>query len=135
MSEARQYEVTKLSRASFAEDFSSVEVEFELADGTPLQFKLKPASLSQITSKLSEFLTFIQTQGLSIGDHFEVHASEVEDVTAVAAAGGSKVILSIKGTNGVINHFALPVSAAAQFRSELKQAVRSAEKQSKQTRQ
>jgi hypothetical protein len=127
--------VTKLTSGSFAEDFSFVDIKLEIKQGGTLSLRMNPADFSQITSKLSELLAFIQSRTLTKGDHFAVHASEAVDLTAGAAAGGSKIILSIKGTNSVVNHFAVPVAVAARFRPELRQAVQSAERQSKQTRQ
>jgi hypothetical protein len=127
--------VASLTGASFAEDFSFVDVRFAMQGNAGLTLRMSPLVLSQITSKLNEFLLFIQSRTLTKGDHFAVHASEAADVTAGAAAGGGKVILSIKGTNNVVNNFSLPVAIAARFRPELRQAVQSAEQQNKQTRQ
>jgi hypothetical protein len=127
--------VVGLTGASFAEDFSFVDVRFAMEQNAGLTLRMTPSNLSQVTSKLNEFLSFIQSRTLTKGDHFAVHASEAVDVTAGAAAGGGKVILSIKGTNNVVSNFALPVAIVARFRPELRQAVQSAERQSKQTRQ
>jgi hypothetical protein len=130
-----RYSITKLSTASVAADLTFVDLEFETDDGHKVVFQMRPINADEIVSKLSEFIFFIRTQTLAKGDHFAVHASEAVDVTASAAAGGDKVILAVKGSNGLLNHFALPVDVATRFRPELRQAVQSAEKQRRQTRQ
>jgi hypothetical protein len=129
------FSISKLSAASVAEDLSFVNIEFETEDGGKVGFRMLPMDADQIAGKLSEFVLFIRSRTLTKGDHLAVHASEAADLTAGAAAGGDKVILSVKGNNGIVNHFAVPIEVAARFRPELRQAVQSAEKQRKQTRQ
>jgi hypothetical protein len=126
--------VSRFLRATLAPDLSSVDLQLLLRSG-PFTLRLSTESLEQITSKLSEINLHLQSRSATSTGHLAVHASEAVDVTAGAPAGGGKVILSIKGSNNVVNHFALPVAVAARFRPELRQAVQSAERQGKQTRQ
>jgi hypothetical protein len=109
--DGQRYLISTMSGASSAEDRSFVDLEFKTEDGDKVTFRMTPMSADQIAGKLGEFVLFIRSQTLSKGDHFAIHASEAVDLTAAAAAGGEKVILSVKGTIALFRVADAPLAA------------------------
>jgi hypothetical protein len=132
---SQKINVTAMPRASLLSDGSIVELEFKGADESVTTLCFTPEALENWAAKVMELVSHAKNQKLSIGDHFSVQASEVVAVTAAAPVGGSKVILAIRPSNGIVMHYALQPEQSEQLRPELRKAEASAKFQKAQTRQ
>jgi hypothetical protein len=133
MPENREHSVMALTHAFVAEDKSSVEIHLAVVDGSPLILKLLPRSLGQVVSRLTELNSAVQIQIGSTTGHIETHAAEVQAVMAQEAAGGSKVIVSMRTGTG-IQSFALSLEQVQQLRVDARKAEAKAREQASKPR-
>jgi hypothetical protein len=114
--------ITAIVKAAFAEDLSRLIVTFKTADGKHATYQFAPNILNEIVGKLSQLVTFVQSQTLSKGGHFVSHAADAVDATASPVADMNKLVLSVRMQNGVTCEFALEPTVATRLREELQQA-------------
>jgi hypothetical protein len=114
--------VTSITEAAVAEDFSFVTLVFSTGGGSSLRLRVDAAKLSEIVSRLSQLVTYVQSRTLSKGDHFVSHALDATDATAAPVANSKKLILSVKSEKGVVFEFALELSVARRLREEMQDA-------------
>ena len=128
-------EVTSLSDAGIAEDFSFAEVTFATQAGGSMRCRFKPRALDMIIAQLAQVMAHIRNNTVSEGGYATPPITLASDATATAPAEGSHVVLSIRGGNGVVFHFAIEPEIAARLRKEIEVAETSVREQSRQTRQ
>lgn len=128
-------EVTSLSQASVAEDFSFAEVTFTAQSGESLVSRFKPKALETIVAQLAQVLAHIRNNTVSEGGVSAPPITLASDATAAAALEGSHVVLSVRGANGVVFHFAIESEIATRLRSEIETAENSVREQVSHTRQ
>jgi hypothetical protein len=116
-------------------DFSEADIQFQMQGNNSLTLRMSQEVLRNTASGLTETLLFLQSHARTTTGHIAVLSLEMVEASVVAAAGGGKILLRLKGTNGIEYYFSLPVALAAQLRPELRQAVQSAEAQTQATRQ
>jgi hypothetical protein len=132
---SQKINVVEMPRASLLSDGTVVELEFRGADQSTTTLCFTPETLELWAARAVELISHAKNQKLAIGDHRAVHASGVVAATAAAPVGGNKVILSIRGNNGIPVHYALDPEQSEQLRPELRKAEASARAQKTQTRQ
>jgi hypothetical protein len=128
------FKVASMPRASYAEDGSEIQMEFQADDNRRITLAFEPNALDLFVSRTMQIVNHARNQKLSIGDHFAIQASEVVAALAQAPAGGGKVILALRGTNGILQHFALTPNEADSLRPQLHQAAKSARTQAAKAR-
>jgi len=128
-------EVTGLSEAGVAEDFSFAEVTLTSRAGESLRFRFQPKALDTIIAQLAQVLTHIRNNVASEGGFLAPPIPLASDATAQAPVEGGKVVLCVRGANGVLFYFALEPEIAARLRSEIEIAEPSVIEQARQTRQ
>jgi hypothetical protein len=122
MPENNAYTAMALTRANVAPDASSIEIQLAVVGETPLVLTMSPNSLGQIVSGLTEVDSAVQIQiGFTTGHH-AVSADDAQDVTAKEAAGGDKVVLSVRNSRGRFQSFALSLEQTQQLRIDMKKA-------------
>jgi hypothetical protein len=122
MPENNEYSVMALTRAYVAEDRSSVEIHLAVVGSPPLVLTMSPNSLGQIVSRLTELESGVQIQIGSTTGHVEIRAAEAQAVMAKEAAGGDKVVLSVRNSQSRIHSFALSLEQTQQLRVDIKKA-------------
>ncbi len=128
-------EVTNLSDAGIAEDFSFAEVTLATRDGSSLRCRFQPKSLDMIVAQLAQIMTHIRNNTVSTDGYTTPPVSLASKVTAGAPAEGSHVVISVTGANGVLFHFAMDAEIAAGLRSDIEAAEQAVRKHPTQTRQ
>jgi hypothetical protein len=124
-----------LKNFSHNPDLSEIDITLEMQNGAKLTLRMNQNALQKAASGLTETALFLQSRRSTTTGHIAILALEMKEASVAAAAGGGCIMLRLKGTNGIEYHFSLPVAVAANLRPELRQAVQSAEKQTKATRQ
>jgi hypothetical protein len=122
MPENSEYSVMALTQAYVAEDKSSVEIHLAVVGSPPLVLTMSPNSLGQIVSRLTELESGVQIQIGSTTGHVEIRAAEAQAVMAKEAAGGDKVVLSVRNSQSRIHSFALSLEQTQQLRVDIKKA-------------
>jgi hypothetical protein len=122
MPENNEYSVMALTQAYVAEDRSSVEIHLAVVGSPPLVLTMSPNSLGQIVSRLTELESGVQIQIGSTTGHVEIRAAEAQAVMAKEAAGGDKVVLSVRNSQSRIHSFALSLEQTQQLRVDIKKA-------------
>ena len=117
-----EYSVMALTQAFVAEDKSSVEIHLAVVGSPPLVLTMSPNSLGQIVSRLTELESGVQIQIGSTTGHVEIRAAEAQAVMAKEAAGGDKVVLSVRNSQSRIHSFALSLEQTQQLRVDIKKA-------------
>ena len=128
-------EVTNLSDAGIAEDFSFAEVTLATRDGSSLRCRFQPKSLDMIVAQLAQILAHIRNNTVSTDGYTTPPVTLASGVTAAAPAEGTHVVISITGANGVVFHFAVDAEVAARLRADIEAAERSVREHPTQTRQ
>jgi len=95
--------------------------------GVGLTLRMDQNVLQKTTSGLTETLLFLQSRRPTRTGHTAILSLEMTAASIVSAAGGGRVLLRLKGTNGIEYNFALPVAIAADLQPQLQQAIVSAE--------
>jgi len=111
-----------LTRANVAPDASSIEIQLAVVGEAPLVLTMSPNSLGQIVSGLTEVDSAVQIQIGSTTGHHAVSADDAQAVLAKEAAGGDKVVLSVRNSRGRFQSFAFSLELAQQLRVDLKKA-------------
>ena len=127
--------VTSLSEAAIAEDFSFAEVCFGTQAGELLRCGLEPKVLEMIVAQLAQVLTHIRNNTVSVEGYVTPPIALVSDATARAPAEGTHVVLTLRGANGIVFHFAFEPDIATRLRSEIEIAENSVREQTRLTRQ
>jgi Ethanolamine utilization protein EutJ (predicted chaperonin) len=122
MPENNAYTAMALTRANVAPDASSIEIQLAVVGEAPLVLTMSPNSLGQIVSGLTEVDSAVQIQIGSTTGHHAVFADDAQDVTAKEAAGGDKVVLSVRNSRGRFQSFALSLEQTQQLRIDMKKA-------------
>lgn len=125
--------VSAMPRASLLKDGSQVELEFK-TDGPSVTLVFDPDELEQFAARSIELIRAAQTHKRASAGHFEVQASAVVATMADAPVGGGKVILMLKGTNGIVQSFALTPDQSQELRPLLRKAETKAQTDKKQPR-
>jgi hypothetical protein len=128
-------EVTNLSDAGIAEDFSFAEVTFTTATGESLRCRFQPKSLDMIVAQLAQIMTHIRNNTASGGGYTTPPITLASGARAAAPAEGTHVVISITGANGVVFHFAVDAEIAGLLRSDIEAAEKSVQEHPTQTRQ
>ncbi len=128
-------EVTSLSQAGVAEDFSFADATFTTRSGEALVCRFKPKELDTIIAQLAQVLAHIRNNTISEGAISAPPITLASDATAATPLEGSHVVLSVRGANGVVFHFAIEPEVATRLRSEIDAAEKSVRDQTRQTRQ
>lgn len=128
-------EVTSLSDAGIAEDFSFAEVTLTTQAGSPLRCRFEPKSLEMIVAQLAQIMTHIRNNTCSGSGYSTPPITLASDARAAAPAEGTHVVISITGANGVVFHFALGTEIAVRLRSDIEAAEKSLREHPTQTRQ
>jgi hypothetical protein len=131
----RSIEVTSLSDAGIAEDFTFAEVSLATRDGSSLRCRFQPKRLDMIVTQLAQIMTHIRNNTASMDGYTTPPITIASGVTAVAPAEGTHVVISIAGANGVVFHFAMDAEIAARLRSDIEAAEKSLREHPTQTRQ
>ena len=127
--------VTKLVKFGHSPDFSEGDFTFQMGAGnSTLTLRMSKDVLRNTASGLTEASLFLQTRARTTPGHTAVLLLEMTEASAVAAAIGGKVVIRLKGVNGIDYNFSVAHSVAAQLQSELSQAVKAAQ-ETNQTRQ
>jgi hypothetical protein len=116
-----EYSVMALTQAFIAEDLTSVEVRLAVVGGAPLALTISPSSLGQIVARLTDLHSEVQIQIGSTTGHAEIRAADVQDVMAQEAAGGDKVIVSMRTSTGV-QSYALSLEQVQRLRVDARKA-------------
>jgi hypothetical protein len=116
-------------------DLSEIDFRFEMQNGAGLTLRMDQNVLATTASSLTETAAYLQSRIPTTTGHHAIVALEMTEASAVAPAGGGTVMLRLKGINGIEYNFAVPVEVAGKLRPQLREAVQSAERQTKQTRQ
>ena len=111
--------ITGIAESGVAKDFSSVEIIFAVNQDEPLVCEIRADTLQRIIIHLCELAAYIRNETLTRGEPHSITAILAGD-TQVHVSVGGKVILSVRGGNNVIQHFALTPEMAARLRSELR---------------
>jgi len=111
-----------LTRANVAPDASSIEIQLAVVGEAPLVLTMSPNSLGQIVSGLTEVDSAVQIQIGSTTGHHAVSADDAQAVLAKEAAGGDKVVRSVRNSRGRFQSFAFSLELAQQLRVDLKKA-------------
>jgi hypothetical protein len=128
-------EVTSLSDAGIAEDFSFAEVTLTTQAGPSLRCRFQPKILDMIVAQLAQIMTHIRNNTESRGGYTTPPITLVAGATAAAPAEGTHVVLSITGANGIVFHFAMDAEIARRLRSDIEAAEKSVREHPTQTRQ
>lgn len=128
-------EVTSLSDAGIAEDFSFAEVTLAGRDGCSLRCRFQAKSLDMIVAQLAQIMAHIRNNTVSTGGYTTPPVTLASKVTADAPAEGTHVVVSITGVNGVVFHFAMDAEIAAELRSDIAAAETAVRKHPTRTRQ
>jgi hypothetical protein len=128
-------EVTSLSDGGIAEDFSFAEVTFMTQAGESLRCRFQPKVLEMIVAQLAQVMTHIRNNTVSEGAYATPPITLASDATAAVPAEGSHVVLSFRGRNDVVFHFAIEPDVASRLRPEIQTAENSIEQQVAGTRQ
>lgn len=113
--------VKEMPRASLLEDGSLVELHFKSVRG-PVTLVFAPDDLERFASRSVELIRDAQNRKRARAGHFVSVASDVVVADADAPVGGGKVVLSLRGTNGIIQQFGLTPSQSAELRPQLENA-------------
>lgn len=113
--------VKEMPRASLLEDGSVVELQFKSARG-PVTLIFDPDDLERFAARSMELIRHAQNKRRAISGHLEVHASDVVGAIADSPAGGGKVILSLRGSNGIVQAFGLTPQQSLELRPMLEKA-------------
>jgi Ethanolamine utilization protein EutJ (predicted chaperonin) len=117
-----EYSVMALTGAIVANDASSIEIKLAVVGETPLVLTMSPNSLAQIVSGLTQVDSAVQIQIGSTTGHVAVSADNAQAVMAKEAAGGDKVVLSVRNSRDRFQSFALSLEQSQQLRVEMKKA-------------
>jgi hypothetical protein len=117
-----EYAVMALVSAQVATDTSSIEIKIAAVGSGPLVLTMTPNTLSQIVAGLTELESAVQIQIGSTTGHVATQAADAEVVMAQEAAGGDKVVLSIRNSKGRFQTFSLSLEQAQQLRVDMKKA-------------
>jgi hypothetical protein len=128
-------EVTSLSDAGIAEDFSFAEVTFTIPTGESMRCRFKPKTLDMIVVQLAQILTHMRNNTVSEEGYITPPITLASGATAAVPAEASHIILTIRGTNGVVFHFAVEPEVASRLRSDIQAAEASVGGQFSHTRQ
>ena len=93
--------VTNMPRASHLADGSMVEMEFAGANGEKFALRFSPDKLESFVAQAMQLLFSARSQKPSKGDHLSIQPQTVVAVEAQAPAGGGKIILVVRATNGI----------------------------------
>jgi hypothetical protein len=124
-----------LKKFSPSPDFSEADITFQMQGGAGLTVRMRKDVLNNTASALAETALFLETRTRTATGHTAVLALEMAEASVSAAAGGGKVLIRLKGANGIDYNFSIPAALAAELRPQLRQATQSAEQQAKETRQ
>ncbi|WP_139832266.1 hypothetical protein [Mesorhizobium australicum] len=125
--------VQKMPRASLLEDGSLVELEFETS-GAPVTLQFDPDSLENFAVRAVELIRHAQNQKRASAGHLSLRASDVVAVAADAPVGSGKVVVSFRGTNGIVQSFALTPKMSEGLRPTLRKAEAKAQQNSQASR-
>jgi hypothetical protein len=128
-------EVTGLSEAAIAENFSFAEVSLRTQGGESLRCRFQPKVLDMIIAQLAQVMTHIRNNTVSAEVYATPPIALVSDAMAAAPAEGTHVVLTLTGANGVVFHFAFEPDIATRLRSEIEIAENSVREQTRLTRQ
>jgi hypothetical protein len=127
-------EVAGMPRASLYDDGSGVELEFQTTSG-PVTLVFAPEALERFASRAVDLVRSAQNHRHAKSGHAVLHASEVTAVRVGAPVDGGRVLLTVRGTNGIDLHFAIPIPLAEQLKPDLWKAVSDATARARATRQ
>ena len=130
----KKLKVAGMRHAYVSEDGSLIELEFVSEEDTITRLSFDAERFERFASLAVELFTEARNRKAATTGHLEIRAVEVVDSTALAPAGGGKVILSVRNKLGMPYHFSMPPEDAQKLRSELFRAAKSAKKQASQFR-
>jgi hypothetical protein len=122
MSGNKEYSVTGLLRARISADARAIEIKVAVVGDQPLILTTSPNTLSQVVTGLTELETAVQSQMGSTTGHFAIQAGDAQELRAKEAAGGDRILLSIRNSKGRFLSFALTLGQAQRLRADLKKA-------------
>ena len=127
--------VSKLTKFGHSPDFSEADLTFQIGGGSnTLTLRMSKDVLRDTAAGLTETSLFLQTRARTTTGHTAVLLLEMTEASAVPAAIGGKVVIRLKGRNGIDYNFSVDRDVAAQLQSQLSQAVKAAQ-ETNQTRQ
>lgn len=127
--------VIGIGNVGFSPDFSEADVQFKCQGNEGITLRMNQNVLRNVASASTETLLYLQSRARTTTGHIAVLVLEMNEASVSAAAGGGKVLIRLKGANGIDYNFSIPVALAAELRPQLRQAVQSAEQQANATRQ
>jgi hypothetical protein len=128
-------EVTSLSDAGIAEDFSFAEVTLTTQGGFSIRCRFEPKTLDMIVAQLAQIMTHIRNNTGSAGGYKTPPITLASGATAAAPAEGTHVVLSIAGVNGIVFHFAIDPEIGFRLRADLEAAEKAVREHPTRTRQ
>jgi hypothetical protein len=129
-----EFTVADMPHVYVSEDAERVELTFRSDTGNRLRLAFSADEFERLASQAIQLFPHVRNQKQATSGHLGIRAVEVVDGMAEAATGGGKVILGLRGTQGLLYSFAVHPDLSARLRPALRKAEESAKRQKDQTR-
>jgi hypothetical protein len=125
-----EFSVRGVVSSNISADLCEIDIVLETEDGLRRVCKINPDVLAELLINLSDLAQHVRNQIVARFGELTIAALGADAVAASSPTGSGKIIMSIQSRTGTVHHFSFNPELSALLRSQMRNAERSAHKQS-----
>jgi hypothetical protein len=124
-----EFSVRGVVSSNISADLCEIDIVLETEDGLRRVCKINP-DMAELLINLSDLAQHVRNQIVARFGEPTIAALGADAVAASSPTGSGKIIMSIQSRTGTVHHFSFNPELSALLRSQMRNAERSAHKQS-----